>query len=112
MGEFRDRIRGVLIGLATGDRNGGPIRMAIRLAESLSDRRRYEPEDILARYRAWWRDGAFDTGPTAATVLGLIEGGMEPAEAVERVHEQAGHDGGMQSGPPLRSPGDGDLRAR
>ena len=25
---------------------------------------------------------------------------MEPAEAVERVHEQAGHDGGMQSGPP------------
>ena len=62
--------------------------MAIRLAESLADRRRYDPEDILAHYLAWWRNGAFDTGrPTAATVLGLIKAGIEPAEAVKRVHE-------------------------
>ena len=62
MSETRDRIRGVLLGLAAGDRNGGPIRMAVRLAESLSERRRFDPEDILSRYLAWWRDGAFDTG--------------------------------------------------
>src|SRR5262249_9550267 len=30
-----DRCRGVLVGLAAGDRIGGPIRLAVRLAESL-----------------------------------------------------------------------------
>lgn len=59
------------------------------------DRRRFDPADVLARYLAWWRDEAFDTGPTAATVLSLIEGGMDAAEAVERVHEQSG---GMTAG--------------
>jgi hypothetical protein len=29
--EIRDRVEGVLWGLAAGDRNGGPIRMAVRL---------------------------------------------------------------------------------
>jgi ADP-ribosylglycohydrolase len=78
MTEAGDRIRGVLLGLAAGDRNGGPIRMAARLAESLADRRRFDPDDILARYLDWWRDGAFDTGPTAATVFSLIEGWSPP----------------------------------
>ena len=31
VGEIRDRVRGVLVGLAAGDRNGAPIRMAVRL---------------------------------------------------------------------------------
>ena len=66
MNEIRNRVRGVLLGLAAGDRNGGPIRMAVRLAESLSERWRFDPDDILTRYLAWWRDGAFDTGPTTA----------------------------------------------
>lgn len=33
----QDRCRGVLRGLAAGDRNGGPIRMAVRLGESLRE---------------------------------------------------------------------------
>lgn len=41
-----DRSRGVLIGLATGDRNGGPIRMAVRLAESLLACGGFDPADI------------------------------------------------------------------
>jgi ADP-ribosylglycohydrolase len=85
----------VLLGLAAGDRNGGPIRMAIRVAESLGERRRFDPNDILRRYLAWWRDGAFDTGPTTATVLSLIDGGMDRIRAVERAHEEAG---GMTAG--------------
>ena len=89
MSETRDRIRGVLLGLAAGDRNGGPIRMAVRLAESLSDRRQFDPEDILSRYLAWWRDGAFDTGPTTAAVLSLVDGGMDGIEAVKRVHNES-----------------------
>jgi hypothetical protein len=90
MSVIRDRVRGILLGLAVGDRNGGPIRMAVRLAESLVGWRRFDPQDILDRYLAWWRDDAFDTGPTTAQVLSLIDGGMDAAEAVERVHEQAG----------------------
>jgi hypothetical protein len=73
----------------------GPVRMAVRLAESLVELRRFDPQDILDRYLAWWRDGAFDTGPTTATALSLIDGGMDAAEAVERVHDQAG---GMTAG--------------
>jgi ADP-ribosylglycohydrolase len=95
MSETRDRIRGVLLGLAAGDRNGGPTRMAVRLAESLSDRRQFDPEDILSRYLAWWRDGAFDTGPTTAKVLALVDGGMDGIEAVKRVHNESG---GMTAG--------------
>jgi ADP-ribosylglycohydrolase len=69
--------------------------MAVRLAESLAERRRFDPEAILARYLKWWRDGAFDTGPTTAAVRSLIDGGMDAHEAVERVHDQAG---GMTAG--------------
>jgi ADP-ribosylglycohydrolase len=90
MSMIRDKVRGILLGLAAGDRNGGPIRMAVRLAESLVELRRFDPRDILDRYLAWWRDGAFDTGPTTAQVLSLIDGGMDADEAVERVHNQAG----------------------
>jgi ADP-ribosylglycohydrolase len=90
MSMIRDKVRGVLLGLAAGDRNGGPIRMAVRLAESLVELRRFDPGDILDRYLAWWREGAFDTGPTTAHVLSLIDGGMDAAEAVEWVHDQAG----------------------
>lgn len=41
---------GVLVRLAAGDRNGGPIRMAVRLAESLASLKRFERADILVRY--------------------------------------------------------------
>src|SRR5437764_4766275 len=47
-----DRCRGVLVGLAAGDQIGGPIRMAVRLAESLLDCGGFDPSDILGRYLA------------------------------------------------------------
>jgi hypothetical protein len=53
----QDRCRGVLLGLAAGDRNGGPIRMVVRLAESLLELGRFDPTDILGRYLCWWREG-------------------------------------------------------
>jgi hypothetical protein len=43
----QDRCRGVLLGLVAGDRNGGPIRMAVRLAESLLELARFNPTDGL-----------------------------------------------------------------
>jgi hypothetical protein len=67
-----DRVRGVLLGLAAGDRNGGPIRMACELAASLEGLGRFDPEDIGARYLVWWRREGFDTGPVAAGVFDLV----------------------------------------
>jgi hypothetical protein len=46
----------VLVGLAAGDWNGGPIRMAVRLAESLLDCGGFYPADVLDRYLHWWRE--------------------------------------------------------
>ena len=52
-----DRCRGVLVGLAAGDHNGGPSRMAVRLAKSLLELGRFDPQDIVGRYLRWWRQG-------------------------------------------------------
>lgn len=81
-----DRVKGILLGLAAGDRNGGPIRMAVRLAESLMERRCVDVDDIAARYLAWWHSGAFDTGPTAARVFALVDSGLSFPAAAHQVH--------------------------
>jgi ADP-ribosyl-[dinitrogen reductase] hydrolase len=84
----RDRCRGVLLGLGAGDRNGGPIRMAVRLAESLLEQGRFDAADILDRYLRWWREGAFDTGPVSQRALELLAGGMETEEVSAQVHRE------------------------
>ena len=86
----QDRCRGVLLGLAAGDRNGGPIRMAVRLAESLLELGRFDPADIVRRYLRWWREGAFDTGPVSGRALELTAAGMSPSEASAQVHREFG----------------------
>lgn len=85
-----DRCQGVLVGLAAGDRIGGPIRMALHMAESLIQRGRFDAADVLTRYVRWWTDGAFDTGPVADRALQLIAGGASIAEATARVHHETG----------------------
>jgi ADP-ribosylglycohydrolase/DNA-binding cell septation regulator SpoVG len=84
----RDRVRGVLLGLAAGDRIGGPTAMALRVAESLVACGLFDSVDLFARYLKWWRSGAFDSGPTAARVFALVESGVSPEEAPARVHGQ------------------------
>jgi ADP-ribosylglycohydrolase len=91
----QDRVEGVLIGLAAGDRNGGPIRMALRLAESLVALGRFDCADVLQRYLAWWNEGGFDTGPIAAQVFSLIGVGASPRDASAQVHDASG---GMTAG--------------
>ena len=75
---IEDRCRGVLIGLAAGDRIGGPIRMALLLAESLEC------------YLGWWREGAFDIGPVNGRTLALMASGMPADEATAQVHREFG----------------------
>jgi ADP-ribosyl-[dinitrogen reductase] hydrolase len=98
-----DRCRGVLVGLAAGDKNGGPIRMAMRLAESLVACGGFNASDILERYLAWWREGAFDTGPVSHRAFALLAAGMSVQEATAQVHREFG---GMTAGcnPAHRSP--------
>ncbi len=98
-----DRCRGVLVGLAAGDRIGGPIRMVVRLAESLLEMGRFDAADVLGRYLAWWREGAFDTGPVSARALALVTAGVPVDEATAQVHREFG---GMTAGcnPAHRSP--------
>ncbi len=95
MHEGEDRVVGILLGLAAGDRIGGPARMALRLAESLRDKKGLDIDDIGARYLEWWQDGAFDTGPVAAGVLSRVEAGV-PYEAASRDVDEAL--GGMTAG--------------
>ena len=85
-----DWVIGILLGLAAGDRNGGPIRMAVRLAESLVDVGRFDLADIGARYLDWWRKDAFDTGPTAARVFTLLDSGLSFPAAAQQVHIETG----------------------
>ena len=82
----RDQVKGILIGLAAGDRNGGPIRMAFRLTTSLIVLERFDRADVLQRYLDWWHNGAFDTGPIAAHVFTLIDAGVPPYDAPARIH--------------------------
>jgi len=90
MSDTRDRIAGILIGIAAGDRNGGPIQMAIRIAESLVAKNGLDLVDISDRYLAWWLDGAFDTGPVTEKVLELVHLGLPFEEASHAVHEELG----------------------
>ena len=95
MRDLEDRVTGVLIGLAAGDRIGGPIRMAIRVAESLNERGCFDAHDIGTRYLEWWCEGVFDTGPIVAQVFSLVSSGATFEQAAIRVDASAG---GMTAG--------------
>jgi len=104
--DIRDRVRGTLIGLAAGDRNGGPVRMAVRLAESLAERKGFAAADVFERYKDWMLNGAFDTGPVTGGVLTLsVREGTSSRHAAERVHrERRGYTAGCNTAhriPPL-----------
>lgn len=105
------RAVGSLMALARGDRNGGPLRMALRLAESLVDCQRFDPKDALGRYLTWWHEDGYDSGPTAGRVLELVSQGMDHEKAVIKVDElSAGHTAGCNPAhrcAPLRSASNG-----
>ena len=55
MDEIPNRIKGIFFGLAAGGRIGGPLRMALQVAESLIHCNGFDVEDIAGRYLEWWR---------------------------------------------------------
>ena len=86
--DSRDRAIGTLIGLAAGDKNHGPSEMAWRLATSLAELQRYDPEDVFNRYLEWHRQGSYDTGAVANIVFDHVLSGADRSEAVARAHEE------------------------
>lgn len=90
-----NRAEGILWGLAAGDRIGGPLQMALCLATSLARLRRFDREDVGARYLRWWSEEGFDTGPTADRVFALVARGSSFDDAALRVDREAG---GMTAG--------------
>ena len=69
--------------------------MAVRLAESLADRGMFDADDVMSRYIAWYREGAFDTGPVAERVFARIAAGVPRGAAAKSVNEERG---GMTAG--------------
>jgi ADP-ribosyl-[dinitrogen reductase] hydrolase len=84
--DVSDRVRGVLLGLAAGDSNGGPIRMAVRLGKSLLQNRGFDRIDVMERYIEWYREGAFDTGVVADLVFSRVARGESFESAAKAVH--------------------------
>jgi ADP-ribosyl-[dinitrogen reductase] hydrolase len=54
----------------------------------LAGARRFEPNDVLHRYLAWWETDEFDTGPVAAGVFSRVSAGASPDQAVVDVHRK------------------------
>jgi len=85
-----ERARGILLGLFMGDRNGGPIQMALELASSLRRLGRFSLNNVRLRYLTWFLGEGTDTGPVSARVFELISCGVEPEDAVAQVHREFG----------------------
>eukprot|EP01102_Stenamoeba_stenopodia_P002724 TRINITY_DN12585_c0_g1_i1.p1 TRINITY_DN12585_c0_g1~~TRINITY_DN12585_c0_g1_i1.p1 ORF type:complete len:297 (-),score=44.84 TRINITY_DN12585_c0_g1_i1:225-1082(-) len=103
-----NKVHGVLLGLAAGDKNGGPIRMAIRLAESLVEQNKYDNQDVKRRYYNWYvgpphdTERAFDTGATFSSVVRLVRQGKaweEAARITQDSNKSAGINGAHRSIP-------------
>lgn len=78
----RDRAAGILLGLAAGDRIGGPFRLAKRLAKSLAVRRVHDRNDVARHWLEWYLSGrSGDEGATTRLVLRRVE----PATPVARL---------------------------
>ena len=90
MHHLKDRIIGTLLGLAAGDRIGGPTRMAFQLATCLNRRDGFEVADAGLLYLQWWRAGGFDTGPITDRVLFLVDRWISFEQAARQADAEAG----------------------
>ena len=87
-GSVEDRLRGALLGLAAGDKIGGPLQMALILAESLGERSRFDAGDYGRRLLDWHSLGSFDTGPIAEAVFARAASGVPFQTAACLVHSR------------------------
>ena len=81
------RERRLLQGLAAGDRNGGPIRLALLLFQSIRQNG-FVAEAVFQDYYNWITTDGYDMGPTFHSVCTLVSNGMPPSEAVFQTHQE------------------------
>ena len=76
----------ILKSIKFGDQIGGPYQLAKILTTNIKQNKGFIATDLTNKYLKWWKDGAFDTGPTFASVFTKIESGMSHDEAVLNTH--------------------------
>ena len=76
----------ILEGLKKGDQIGGPYELSKILNTSLEANNGFNKDDLIARYLKWWEEGAFDTGPTYASVFTKLLNGYNHEDAVFKTH--------------------------
>ena len=81
----------ILKGIKEGDQIGGPFELAKIFSKSLISNNSFKEDDLRSRYLSWWKEDAFDTGPTYASVFSKIDKGMDPRVAVKTVHKEFGY---------------------
>ncbi len=87
---MNEKLNKILLGIKSGDQIGGPYKLAKILSQSLKLNNGLYEDDLRKKYLDWWKEGAFDTGPTYASVFTKIYNGMDPMQAVRKVHEDFG----------------------
>ena len=76
---IQQRCEGALLGLGSGDRNGGPVRMGLMCSQSVLDLGKANADEAFRRYYEWWdpdvpsEDKAFDTGATFSSVCKAVK---------------------------------------
>ena len=83
-----DHFELIIGGLKLGDKHGGPTKLAMILNESLNARNGFDKQDLTSRYLEWWKNGAFDTGLTFASVFQKVLNGSSIEKAVQEVHQK------------------------
>ena len=68
MNKFNE-IKLILEGIKFGDQIGGPYQLAKILTTNIKENKGFNATDLTNKYLKWWKDGAFDTGPTFASVF-------------------------------------------
>jgi ADP-ribosylglycohydrolase len=90
-----DRRYGALLGLAAGDKIGGPRAIALELAYSLNEFEGLYDTDVKKRYLSWWRSDGHDTGRVFDAVLRKVDAGAIWDNAIISVDRELG---GMTGG--------------
>jgi ADP-ribosyl-[dinitrogen reductase] hydrolase len=82
--------------------------MARNLLRSLVDRRRFDPDDLVARHLAWFASGPPDVGALTARVLGRVGGTRAAGAGPGALAEQAARATWEERGPEV-SAGNGSV---
>lgn len=86
--QLQEKVKGVILGLAAGDRIGGPTKMATLLGESLVENSSFIANDVWGKYNSWWLTDGFDVGNVSEKVFNLVAQGMQQEAAVSAVDQE------------------------